>query len=1711
MANEDQSPYSNEEYTVGWVCALPVEFAAAKGMLDEEHGNPQMPPSKADSNSYLLGSIGKFKVAVACLPLDQLGAASAAICAKEMLFTIPKIRVGLLVGIGAGIPGVGDSPDIHLGDVVNDSWQPFAAAVAAAYAKELLGCVQPRDVDGEPPVKDIISKVHEEVVKIRNLATLERYQHIMEWLTPLNADDHQNRILKDRASGSGLWFLQSKEFIEWTSQTKQTLLCPGIPGAGKSMISAIVVEDLKFKYQEKPELQVCSLFCSYQSDPQESVLDLLLSLLRQLAVKGAYLHPTIQEMHKRHTEARTRPSMTEVKTELVKIAREYKDVFIVVDALDEYCSSSAEELNALLTTLFNLQKEAPINIMATSRPHSQKLSSFDRLAVRCVTKEIRAQDGDIEVYLNSRMTNADEEFAISHPDAQGDVLRAVTKSIDGMFLLARLHMDDLMPLITKASLRRALNNLPQGANKLTVTYDRTIAKIEADLGIGDRYELAIEILSWLAYSKRALYAKELQHALATRPEHSNLDEDFLPHLKTLGSLCAGLVEYDVYTGIIRLVHYTTKQYLVGHPILQEAEMKIAKTCITYLSFGSFSSGRSSRPEQYTLRQEQYPLHHYSAQNWATHASAALDSSSSEDTLEFFSRFLEKEYNVYAAGQAMLAHSVHGDEEPQFANWLDFIPRRLTKIHLVAYGGLAPMIAKYISSGNDMNARDSDGMTPLAYAAKYGHLEVVKLLLDSRSSFPDPADQYGKTPLLIAAFRGHGEIARLLIQHGANPHAKDDSGCSALCGAAETGDIELMQFFIDLGTSLAHAFRSGKIEAVQFLLSQGADPDVQDELGDTLLCDAAVSGDEDIVNELLRRGVRVNITGSSGFTPLHYAAKGGSVNIVRALINAGAYLNAQDSGLNSPLAYAIMHDFNEAALHLLRCGADPNLKDRNAEVALFHATRKSNVQMVVALLEHGADPNSLNKEHESPLFLAAGQTDTEILKCLRRFKADPRIENKYMQSPLFPAARNGNCSVIDELIDMGLDVNKTDDKGNTPLFYAAESGKEYAVQALLAKGADIQHRNLRQETALFSAARFGRISIVKLMLENNVDPDPKNIDMETPLLCAAKGLCPYFPRREDWDVAENSRVVSLLLDADADANPQRSLDSKSSTSENQVLAPLFYAVKGGYSELIKAFLKKGTQVYLSPRQVQIILEQAICLGHRNMLEMMLKEGPITFRERADIPALVIVAAKAGKKDILEFLMVEHSVSPETKSTALLFAMSNKEVETARFLLHHGVKATLLTGKAQSALHLAVFCGDLGLVNLLTKEGMKIDVKDKHGRTPLFYAVQRRELNIARTLLEAGANPNTTEAGYVEPLRYRDKVVSVPLKDLEARNTANCFGDTTPLFYAAAQVDPQDQFGEKPICWAAGKGYEAIVKILLDKGANPNQPDNPSQSPIFWALKLHEESLSQKISRGRGSGSWPNFGVGDMSAVVEVLLQRGADPNIVDEKGRPLISLLIDREVNSRNIVESLLGAGCNPNVKDRYGRTPLMGAVVRDMLEFASALLEDPRLDREATDSFGRTAIKEAISREKLWFLLLLDPQRYRSMVRVNGKEIPSDGKLVMFQQREGNSLYDTPRGTVDIHTELSFEDPWCSGIRDAFIMMVDNSDRGVCCDVCGARTPREAALNCTICNDGDFDLCVECKKWGAACFDDEHELVNRQPLQNRGQYFLMGSSLHGYD
>jgi nucleoside phosphorylase len=109
-----QRRFRREDYTVGWVCALPVELAAAAELLDEEHRGLPLGPS--DTNIYTPGRMGEHNVIVACLPAGQTGNNSAAAVAVQMKSKFTSIRFSLMVGIGGGVPS--DEADVRLGDVV---------------------------------------------------------------------------------------------------------------------------------------------------------------------------------------------------------------------------------------------------------------------------------------------------------------------------------------------------------------------------------------------------------------------------------------------------------------------------------------------------------------------------------------------------------------------------------------------------------------------------------------------------------------------------------------------------------------------------------------------------------------------------------------------------------------------------------------------------------------------------------------------------------------------------------------------------------------------------------------------------------------------------------------------------------------------------------------------------------------------------------------------------------------------------------------------------------------------------------------------------------------------------------------------------------------------------------------------------------------------------------------------------------------------------------------------------------------------------------------------------------------------------------------------------------------------------------------------------------------------------------------------------------
>lgn len=105
---------SHDDYTIGWICALPLELATARAMLDQVH--PALPNIGNDNNSYVLGQICDHNIVIACLPTGVYGTTSAVTVATMMMASFRQIRFALVVGIGGGAPS--QCADIRLGDVV---------------------------------------------------------------------------------------------------------------------------------------------------------------------------------------------------------------------------------------------------------------------------------------------------------------------------------------------------------------------------------------------------------------------------------------------------------------------------------------------------------------------------------------------------------------------------------------------------------------------------------------------------------------------------------------------------------------------------------------------------------------------------------------------------------------------------------------------------------------------------------------------------------------------------------------------------------------------------------------------------------------------------------------------------------------------------------------------------------------------------------------------------------------------------------------------------------------------------------------------------------------------------------------------------------------------------------------------------------------------------------------------------------------------------------------------------------------------------------------------------------------------------------------------------------------------------------------------------------------------------------------------------------
>ena len=407
----------------------------------------------------------------------------------------------------------------------------------------------------------------------------------------------------------------------------------------------------------------------------------------------------------------------------------------------------------------------------------------------------------------------------------------------------------------------------------------------------------------------------------------------------------------------------------------------------------------------------------------------------------------------------------------------------------------PALVEFLlSKGAHVKARLKDGRSSLMLAAHLGKDDRIPLLI-AKGADVNAYDRSGSTVLMVAAEVQWDEesivMMKLLAAKGANLNATDNQGRTAADRASKAGSLARAKLLIESGTKVAdvgafwkrarnyallRAIVRGNIESATAMLDEGADPDLHDDSGRTLLMIAAE--DEYSANKtilLLKHGASVNLAGSTGDTALMVACDRYQAEIVKALLDVGANPNAVDREGNTVLIRA---------------------------AASKHSWEESRKPLIHFLLEKGADPASTNGHGVTALMLMA---------------------------------LNGNPA-LPVLLENPLDVNTRDDEGNTALLYASR----YFVRdwqrrngwALLEKGADANAANHKGETALILAATQSEGDAARLLLEKGADVNVRTSTGRTPLMQA-------IDEPKDFDNERHAmyspEIAKLLIAAGADVN------------------------------------------------------------------------------------------------------------------------------------------------------------------------------------------------------------------------------------------------------------------------------------------------------------------------------------------------------------------------------------------------------------------------------------------------------------------------------------------------------------------------------------------------------------------------------------------------
>ncbi|XP_063079589.1 ankyrin repeat and SOCS box protein 2-like isoform X2 [Engraulis encrasicolus] len=401
-------------------------------------------------------------------------------------------------------------------------------------------------------------------------------------------------------------------------------------------------------------------------------------------------------------------------------------------------------------------------------------------------------------------------------------------------------------------------------------------------------------------------------------------------------------------------------------------------------------------------------------------------------------------------------------------------------------------------------KELEGCWVSQYTTGYGKRMVAYRRMDGTLITQEPEPEAKVDPLVKAIWDGDVPSVRAMVRKkDINLLIANQYGWIPIHEAAYYGQLDCLKALLGVQpgmmnmrtlkeeTALLLAVGREHPRCVEWLLAQGADPDIANNDKETPLFKATERGNPELVALLLNHGASVNKLCIQGWTALHEAISQDNVEIAEMLVKAKAKVNMVNHFGLSPLFVAAQSGHVNALRFILKHGADINSQAEDGATALYEAAKNGHENIVEFLLSQNADANKPGKNGLLPIHIAAQRGNDGIIQMLIPATSRARVRRCGI-SPLHYAAERNRDEVLETLIDAGYDVNAMlsenhsrlyEDRRSTALYFSVINNNVDATVMLLQAGAN---PNLDVFSPLLVAIRLGAVKLVTLLVEHGAN-------------------------------------------------------------------------------------------------------------------------------------------------------------------------------------------------------------------------------------------------------------------------------------------------------------------------------------------------------------------------------------------------------------------------------------------------------------------------------------------------------------------------------------------------------------------------------------------------------------------------------------------------